>query len=50
MFIAANRMAMAAIGRIITAGEQVFLGGNDSYVAMCHKCWRRKIKEQSGQI
>ena len=33
-------------GRIITAGEQVFLGGNDSYVAMCHKCWRRKIKEQ----
>ena len=37
-------------GRIITAGEQVFLGGNDSYVAMCHKCWRRKIKEQGGQI
>ena len=34
-------------GRIITAGEQVFLGGNDSYIAMCHKCWRRKIKEQS---
>ena len=33
-------------GRIITAGEQVFLGGNDSYVAMCHRCWRRKIKEQ----
>ena len=35
-------------GKIITAGEQVFLGGNDSYVAMCHKCWRRKIKEQQG--
>ena len=33
-------------GKIITAGEQVFLGGNDSYVAMCHKCWRRKIKAQ----
>ena len=35
-------------GKIITAGDQIFLGGNDSYVAMCHKCWRRKIKEQQG--
>ena len=33
-------------GRVITHGDQVFLGGNDSYVAMCHKCWVRKIKEQ----
>ena len=33
-------------GRIITQGDQVFLGGNDSYVAMCHKCWKQKIKEQ----
>ena len=33
-------------GNVITEGEQVFLGGNDSYVAMCHKCWRKKIKEQ----
>ena len=37
---------LAPDGKIITAGEQIFLGGNDSYVAMCHKCWRRKIKEQ----
>lgn len=34
-------------GRIITEGDQVFLGGNDSYVAMCHQCWKRKIREQS---
>ncbi len=33
-------------GRIITQGDQVFLGGNDSYVAMCHKCWKEKIKKQ----
>lgn len=33
-------------GRIITEGEQVFLGGNDSYVAMCYKCWKEKIAEQ----
>ena len=34
-------------GRIITQGDQVFLGGNDSYVAMCHKCWKQKIAEQN---
>lgn len=33
-------------GRVITQGDQVFLGGNDSYVAMCHKCWKQKIREQ----
>ena len=36
-----------ANGRIITQGDQVFLGGNDSYIAMCHKCWKQKIREQS---
>ena len=35
-------------GNIITEGSQVFLGGNDSYVAMCHKCWKDKIARQSG--
>lgn len=34
-----------AEGHIITQGEQVFLGGNDSYIAMCHRCWLRGIKE-----
>ena len=33
-------------GHIMTQGDQVFLGGNDSYVAMCHKCWINKIKAQ----
>ncbi|MBQ9686039.1 MAG: thymidine kinase [Oscillospiraceae bacterium] len=33
-------------GRIITQGSQVLIGGNDSYVAMCHKCWKEKIKQQ----
>ncbi len=33
-------------GRIITEGEQVLIGGNDRYIAMCHKCWRERIKEQ----
>ncbi len=36
-------------GRIITEGSQVMLGGNDSYVAMCHKCWKEKIALQNQQ-
>ena len=35
-------------GKIVTEGSQVFLGGNDSYVAMCHRCWRDKIAAQRG--
>lgn len=37
-------------GRIVTEGEQVMLGGNDSYVAMCHKCWVRRVKEQAWYV
>lgn len=33
-------------GHIVTEGSQILLGGNDSYVAMCHKCWKEKIKAQ----
>ena len=33
-------------GNIVTEGAQVMLGGNDSYVAMCHRCWKRKIEQQ----
>ena len=32
-------------GHIVTQGAQVLLGGNDSYVAMCHRCWVRGIRE-----
>ena len=35
-------------GKIVTEGRQVFLGGNDRYIAMCHKCWRDKIKSERG--
>ncbi len=36
---------IAEDGTVITAGEQVFLGGNDSYIAMCHRCWKKAIRE-----
>ena len=32
-------------GHIVTEGAQVLLGGNDSYIAMCHRCWIRGIRE-----
>ena len=33
-------------GNIVTEGSQILLGGNDSYIAMCHKCWKEKIRAQ----
>ncbi len=32
-------------GYIVTEGAQVVLGGNDSYIAMCHRCYVNGIKE-----
>ncbi len=32
-------------GCIVTEGAQVVLGGNDSYIAMCHRCYVNGIKE-----
>ena len=34
-------------GRVVTEGGQILLGGNDSYVAMCHACWIDAIRRQS---
>ena len=33
-------------GRVVTEGGQILLGGNDSYIAMCHKCWKNRIRAQ----
>ena len=32
-------------GYVVTEGAQVVLGGNDCYIAMCHRCWQRAIRE-----
>ena len=32
-------------GYIVTEGDQVLLGGNDAYIAMCHRCYIQGIKE-----
>lgn len=36
-------------GRVVTTGGQILLGGNDSYVAMCHACWKQAIAEQKSE-
>lgn len=36
-------------GDIVFKGEQVCLGGNDRYVAMCRKCWLKKKAEQEAK-
>ena len=33
-------------GKIVTEGGQILIGGNDSYVAMCHSCWKSAIAKQ----
>ncbi len=36
-------------GRVVTEGEQVLLGGNDTYLAMCHACWRKRIRAEAAE-
>lgn len=36
-------------GQIITEGEQVEIGGNDRYMAVCRKCWRNKKIERNSR-
>ena len=33
--------------KIVTEGTQVMLGGNERYIAMCHRCWQKAIKRQN---
>lgn len=34
-------------GYVVTEGGQILIGGNDSYVAMCHSCWKKAINERN---
>lgn len=38
-----------AQGKVVTTGGQILLGGNDSYVAMCHSCWKQAIAAQESE-
>lgn len=34
-------------GKIITEGEQILIGGNDTYTSMCYQCFIEGIKKQN---
>lgn len=34
-------------GKVVTEGGQILIGGNDSYVAMCHACWKKAIENNN---
>ena len=42
---ATNTARIDAEGFVVTEGAQLLLGGNDRYIAMCHKCWMKNIRE-----
>lgn len=39
-----------ANGDIITEGQQVEIGGDDRYIAVCRKCWRNKRIAQAEKL
>lgn len=36
-------------GNVITEGEQVEIGGNERYMALCRKCWHNKTVERASR-
>ena len=34
---------------VVTEGAQVMIGGNETYIAMCHRCWHEKIQKQKNK-
>ena len=36
-------------GKVVTEGGQILIGGNDSYIAMCHTCWQNAIAKQNAK-
>lgn len=33
-------------GMILSSGEQVMIGGNDTYIPLCRKCWRDRLNKK----
>lgn len=34
-------------GEIVTDGDQVMIGGNDKYKAICRRCWKNKVRDKN---
>lgn len=37
-------------GKVVTEGGQILLGGNDSYIAMCHHCWKKSTESEEKNV
>ncbi len=37
-------------GNVVFEGEQVLLGGNDRYLAMCRRCWIKARRQQRAKL
>lgn len=37
-------------GHVVTRGHQIVLGGNDRYIALCHKCWLSRWQKEAGLV
>jgi len=38
------------LGQIVTDGEQIEIGGNERYVSLCRKCYRKLLKKQGHKM
>ena len=38
---------LGADGRILTSGHRIVLGGNEKYVALCHRCYRLRLSNEA---
>jgi len=36
-------------GRLVTHGTQVVIGGNERYLAMCHRCYSERLKKERAE-
>jgi thymidine kinase len=36
-------------GKVLTAGDQVQIGGNETYVSLCRRHWREAVGDSSGE-
>ena len=37
-------------GEIITEGDQIMVGGNETYRAICRKCWKNKVRDKIEKV
>ena len=48
-FVGWDKNGIDENGNIVTDGDQVEIGGNDRYIAMCWRCWNDRIKKQNNR-